>query len=103
MVDNEKEVMVNDNREGVLRAEREPYAFFMESVSIEYEIQRHCNLSKVGDLLDEKGYGIAMRKSKYLWNKFYYSRVFDIRRFCTYSTEVDQRVFVVFHYLVYKL
>nr|QBB73017.1 ionotropic receptor [Protaetia brevitarsis] len=62
MIANEKQVMVGDNKEGVLRAEREPYAFFMESVSIEYEIQRHCNLSKVGDLLDEKGYGIAMRK-----------------------------------------
>ncbi|GJQ86667.1 hypothetical protein Trydic_g7852 [Trypoxylus dichotomus] len=63
MVENEKDVMVKDNKEGVLRAEREPYAFFMESVSIEYEVQRHCNLKQVGDLLDEKGYGIAMRKN----------------------------------------
>lgn len=66
MIENEKDVMVGDNKEGVLRAEKEPYAFFMESVSIEYEIQRHCNLTKVGDLLDEKGYGIAMRKGLFL-------------------------------------
>nr|AVH87300.1 ionotropic receptor 12 [Holotrichia parallela]AVH87311.1 ionotropic receptor 23 [Holotrichia parallela] len=62
MVENEKDVMMGDNKGGVLRAEGEAYAFFMESVSIEYETQRHCNLSNVGDLLDEKGYGIAMRK-----------------------------------------
>ena len=57
------DVMVKDNKLGVLKAETERYAFFMESTSIEYEIQRHCTLNQVGGLLDEKGYGIAMRKS----------------------------------------
>lgn len=60
-----EDVMVKENKDGVARAERERYAFFMESVSIEYEIERHCNLTQVGQMLDEKGYGIAMRKSKY--------------------------------------
>ncbi|XP_074025580.1 glutamate receptor ionotropic, kainate 2 isoform X1 [Leptinotarsa decemlineata] len=56
---------VKENDEGVLRAEREDehYAFFMESTSIEYATQRHCSLKQYGGLLDEKGYGIAMRKN----------------------------------------
>ncbi|KAE8737789.1 hypothetical protein FOCC_FOCC016738, partial [Frankliniella occidentalis] len=42
------------------------YAFFMESTGIEYECQRTCYLRMVGNLLDSKGYGIAMpRNSPY--------------------------------------
>lgn len=59
-----EEVMVGANADGVVKAEKENYAFFMESTSIEYETQRHCNLTQVGTELDEKGYGIAMRKSR---------------------------------------
>lgn len=64
------EVMVTDNDIGVTKAESktEKYAFFMESTSIEYQTERHCELTKVGGLLDEKGYGIAMRKSKLFYN-----------------------------------
>ncbi|XP_017769340.1 PREDICTED: glutamate receptor ionotropic, kainate 2-like [Nicrophorus vespilloides] len=60
----EDEMMMKENKDGVTRAESEDeqYAFFMESTSIEYEIQRHCSLTQIGGLLDEKGYGIAMRK-----------------------------------------
>lgn len=56
---------VKANEEGVSRAESEDedYAFFMESTSIEYTVQRHCTLKQYGGNLDEKGYGIAMRKS----------------------------------------
>nr|CAH7717520.1 unnamed protein product [Callosobruchus chinensis] len=53
---------VKENDEGVLRAAKKKYAFFMESTSIEYAVQRHCTLKQYGGLLDEKGYGIAMRK-----------------------------------------
>lgn len=56
------EVLVDKNEIGVKKAEEEKYAFFMESVSIEYEVQRHCRLTQVGGLLDEKHYAIAMRK-----------------------------------------
>ncbi|KAJ8927384.1 hypothetical protein NQ314_020159 [Rhamnusium bicolor] len=56
------EYSVKENDEGVLKAEEELYAFFMESTSIEYNTQRHCDLQQYGGLLDEKGYGIAMRK-----------------------------------------
>ncbi|XP_022900361.2 glutamate receptor ionotropic, kainate 2-like [Onthophagus taurus] len=63
MHSNEDDVMMKENSDGVDRAERELYAFFMESSSIEYEVQRRCNLTQIGGLLDEKGYGIAMRKN----------------------------------------
>nr|WJJ63364.1 glutamate receptor ionotropic 6 [Pachyrhinus yasumatsui] len=56
------EDMPNDNKDGVKMAGTMKYAFFMESTSIEYTIQRECNLTIVGDRLDEKGYGIALRK-----------------------------------------
>ena len=35
------------------------YAFLMESNSIQYQIERKCDLIQVGKLLDSKGYGIA--------------------------------------------
>lgn len=40
------------------------YAFLMESTSIEYVIERNCELTQFGGMLDSKGYGIAMRQSK---------------------------------------
>nr|CAI5834720.1 unnamed protein product [Callosobruchus analis] len=63
MIDHPENVKEND--EGVLRAVNEKYAFFMESTSIEYAVQRHCTLKQYGGLLDEKGYGIAMRKESF--------------------------------------
>lgn len=57
------EVMTDSNPEGVKRAESGDYAFFMESTTIEYTIQRYCNLTQIGGLLDDKGYGIAMKKN----------------------------------------
>lgn len=59
------EYMTSTNAEGVERVEKENYAFLMESTTIEYITERRCSLTQVGSLLDEKGYGIAMRKSKY--------------------------------------
>lgn len=56
------DVMVKENNAGVDRVAKENYAFLMESTSIEYVTERHCSLAKVGGQLDEKGYGIAMRK-----------------------------------------
>nr|XP_050028110.1 glutamate receptor ionotropic, kainate 2-like [Dermacentor andersoni] len=52
--------LVSSNAEGVERVERGGYAFLMESTSIDYVVQRRCQLTQVGGLLDSKGYGIAM-------------------------------------------
>lgn len=59
--------LTETNQEGFERVKNSKdhtYAFLMESTSIEYNTMRECSLKKIGDALDEKGYGIAMRKSK---------------------------------------
>jgi len=58
------EVMLGSNIEGVEKVENAngKYAFFMESASIQYLVERRCKLSQVGGLLDSKGYGIATQK-----------------------------------------
>ncbi|PNF30867.1 Glutamate receptor ionotropic, kainate 2 [Cryptotermes secundus] len=55
-------VFTSSNMEGVERVVKGKgnYAFLMESTSIEYVIERNCELTQVGGLLDSKGYGIAM-------------------------------------------
>ncbi|XP_063622101.1 glutamate receptor ionotropic, kainate 2-like [Cydia splendana] len=60
----EKWKMPDDNDKGMERAkdEKNLFAFFMESTSIEYYVERDCNITQVGGLLDSKGYGIAMKK-----------------------------------------
>lgn len=46
-----------------VKSEDENYAFLMESTSIEYMVERNCDVAQVGGLLDSKGYGIAMKQS----------------------------------------
>lgn len=64
-------VFTTSNAEGVERVlkGKRGYAFVMESTSIEYQVERHCDLQQIGGLLDSKGYGIAMPVSKYLLNR----------------------------------
>lgn len=67
----EPSVFVKTNKEGEERVAKSKrmYAYLMESVSIEYIVERNCNLTQVGGLLDSKGYGIAMPVSKFFfWN-----------------------------------
>ena len=52
-------VFVNSNTQGIERVKKGNYAYLAESTSIEYEIQRNCDLMQIGGLLDQKGYGIA--------------------------------------------
>lgn len=58
-----KDQLTKSNDEGLDRVKRGGYAFFMESSSIEYYTERTCNLTQVGEQLDDKAYGIGMRKS----------------------------------------
>ncbi|XP_071115475.1 glutamate receptor ionotropic, kainate 2-like isoform X1 [Haliotis cracherodii] len=55
----EDNVFVKDGAEGVNRVLAGGYAYLGESTSVEYNIQRNCELMQVGGLLDSKGYGIA--------------------------------------------
>ncbi|XP_030033794.2 glutamate receptor ionotropic, kainate 2 [Manduca sexta] len=54
--------MPTSNDEGIKKVATEDFAFLMESTSIDYVTERNCNVTKVGDMLDSKGYGIAMKK-----------------------------------------
>lgn len=56
-------VFMQSNEQGKAEVEKGNYAFFMESTSIEYTIERNCNLTQIGGLLDSKGYGIALAKN----------------------------------------
>lgn len=58
-------VFTKSNDEGVDRVlKKRDYAFLMESTTIEYRMERNCDLDKVGGLIDNKGYGIALPRSK---------------------------------------
>lgn len=50
-------VFTTSNKEGVERVIKEKgnYAYLMESTSIEYTIERNCELTQIGGLLDSKG------------------------------------------------
>lgn len=54
--------MFTSNEEGLAKVKEGDYAFFMESSSIDYYTERVCNLTQVGELLDDKSYGIGMRQ-----------------------------------------
>ncbi|XP_067123751.1 glutamate receptor ionotropic, kainate 2 isoform X1 [Centruroides vittatus] len=52
-------VFVESNEKGKERVKQGNYAFLMESTTIEYVVERDCDLTQIGGLLDSKGYGIA--------------------------------------------
>ncbi|BES87770.1 glutamate receptor, ionotropic kainate [Nesidiocoris tenuis] len=54
-----KKVFVSTYEEGIKRVLEGNYAFLMESTMLDYIVQRNCNLTQIGGLLDTKGYGIA--------------------------------------------
>ncbi|XP_035212026.1 glutamate receptor ionotropic, kainate 2-like [Stegodyphus dumicola] len=58
-MENRPSVFVSSYEEGVKRVLEGNYAFLMESTILDYSVQRDCNLTQVGGLLDSKGYGIA--------------------------------------------
>ena len=55
-------VFVPDYKNGIKMVKDGGYAFLMESTVLDYVVQRDCNLTQIGGLLDSKGYGIATPK-----------------------------------------
>ena len=49
----------NSTKLGIDWVKKGGYAFLLESTMNEYTTERHCELMKVGGLLDSKGYGIG--------------------------------------------
>ena len=66
-MDSDDKNFVSSNAAGVERTRKEngKYAFLMESTTVEYIVERQCDLTQIGGLLDSKGYGIALPPSKY--------------------------------------
>ncbi|XP_044316565.1 glutamate receptor ionotropic, kainate 2 isoform X1 [Drosophila rhopaloa] len=62
-MDNKKPTAFTTTYEdGIKRVNQGNYAFLMESTMLDYIVQRDCNLTQIGGLLDTKGYGIATPK-----------------------------------------
>lgn len=66
-------LLTTDNDEGLIKAqqeeipgERNSYAYLMESSSIEYITERICNVTQVGELIDDKHYAIGTRKGTFV-------------------------------------
>lgn len=58
-MENRPSVFVSSYEDGIKRVLEGNYAFLMESTILDYNVQRDCNLTQVGGLLDSKGYGIG--------------------------------------------
>lgn len=65
---NDQSVLVDENHEGLARAQNENYAYLMESTSLNYYTERICNVTMVGDLIDDRNYAIGMRKNYKYYN-----------------------------------
>ena len=55
-------VYTNGNKEGKDRVIKDDgaYAFFMEAAALQYYMERDCELTQIGGLLDNKGYGVGL-------------------------------------------
>lgn len=81
---NNVDLQTSSNDEGLKMAKEGNYAFLMESSSIEYIIERNCDVTQVGGLLDDKGYGIAMRKGKKVHYRNMATQYRNIEVYCLY-------------------
>ena len=62
MESKEPPVFVPTYKEGVERVLGGNFAFLCESSMLDWLVQRDCNLTQIGGLVDNKGYGIATPK-----------------------------------------
>ena len=62
MESKEPGTFVDSYERGVERVLDGDFAFLCESTMLDYLVQRNCNLTQIGGLLDNKGYGIATPK-----------------------------------------
>jgi ionotropic glutamate receptor len=67
-------VFVSTYEEGTKRVMEGNFAFLMESTTLDYVVQRNCNLTQIGGLLDSKGYGIGTPKGNFNFLNYYYKQ-----------------------------
>lgn len=65
-MESQPNVFVNSSREGIDRVSSSDYAYLMESSMLEYAVERNCELTQIGGLLDSKGYGLGLPKGEYM-------------------------------------
>lgn len=58
-MESNQEVYIDKIEDAIERVRKGGYAYLAESSTIEYLVQRKCDLYQVGTWLDNKGYGIA--------------------------------------------
>ena len=78
-----------EGQERVLNSDGQ-YAFMMESTVVDYVVERQCELTQVGGLLDNKGYGIGLPPSEFYKNQaiiVYKWELGDSRLFCLVRTD----------------
>ena len=70
-------VYTGGNQEGMDRVMKEDgaYAYFMEEAALQYYMERNCELTQIGGLLDNKGYGIGLPLGKYTCNIIVYVEI----------------------------
>ena len=92
MEETKPSMFVKDYERGIERVKRGGYAFLMESTMLDYVVQRDCNLTQIGGLLDSKG--------KYLIMKIYLSeyRKYTSHRNMTYVFSPH-----IYDYIIYIL
>jgi hypothetical protein len=54
---------VESVEEGMAKVKAGGYAFILESTTLKYMLKNDCDLIQLGDLFDDKGYGIAAPNS----------------------------------------
>lgn len=59
-------VFVENNDAGLamVKRQKKKYAFFAEDTQIQYFMHRECTVTKIGERLDSKEYGIGMPMSE---------------------------------------
>jgi ionotropic glutamate receptor len=92
MESNEAETFVHSYEAGVERVLGGNYAFLCESTMLDYLVQRNCNLTQIGGLLDNKGYGIATPKGS-KWKE----RISQAVLFLQVSERLSDRNFLFSH------
>lgn len=55
-------VFVKNSNEGEKRVLQGDYAYFAKSTTVEYKVERNCDLTQIGNWLNSVGYGIALPK-----------------------------------------
>ena len=53
------DIFVNSTAEGAERVRKGGYAYLVESTTNDYLKSQFCELTQIGGVIDDKGYGIA--------------------------------------------